>query len=125
MSDCSLPGSSVHGDSPGKNTGYGLPCPPPGDLPNSGPPHCRWILYHLSRQGSPISPKQLARLAHIKGGENTYHLLTITAAKLPCTDAVQREIIENNLLEAALTSFSSSDLYFIRFLFFRPREIIN
>ena len=32
--DCSLPGSSVHGDSPGKNTG--LPCPPPGDLLNPG-----------------------------------------------------------------------------------------
>ena len=23
-------------DSPGKNTGVGLPCPPPGDLPNPG-----------------------------------------------------------------------------------------
>ena len=34
--DCSPPGSSVHGDSPGKNTGVGCPCPPPGDLPNSG-----------------------------------------------------------------------------------------
>ena len=32
--DCSLSGSSTHGDSPGKNTG--LPCPPPGDLPNPG-----------------------------------------------------------------------------------------
>ena len=31
--DYSLPGSSVHGDSPRKNAG-GLPCPPPGDLPN-------------------------------------------------------------------------------------------
>ena len=31
--DCSPPGSSVHGDSPGKNTGVGLPCPPPGGLP--------------------------------------------------------------------------------------------
>ena len=30
---CSLPGSSVHGDSAGKITS-GLPCPPPGDLPN-------------------------------------------------------------------------------------------
>ena len=29
--NCSPPGSSVHGDSPGKNT-----CPPPGDLPNPG-----------------------------------------------------------------------------------------
>ena len=32
----------------------GLPCPPPGDLPNPGiepgSPHCRWILYHLSHQ---------------------------------------------------------------------------
>ena len=32
--DCSLPGSFVHGSSPGKNTGVG--CPPPGDLPNPG-----------------------------------------------------------------------------------------
>ena len=32
--DCSSPGSSVHGDSPGQNTG--LPCLPPGDLPNPG-----------------------------------------------------------------------------------------
>ena len=30
--DCSLSGSSVHGDSLGKNTGMG--CPPPRDLPN-------------------------------------------------------------------------------------------
>ena len=29
--DCSLPGSFVHGGSPGKNTS-GLPCPPPEDL---------------------------------------------------------------------------------------------
>ena len=34
--DYGLPGSSVHGDSPGKNTRVGWPCPPPGDLPNSG-----------------------------------------------------------------------------------------
>ena len=31
--DCSPPGSSVYGDSPGKNTS-GFPCPPPGDLLN-------------------------------------------------------------------------------------------
>ena len=34
--DCNLPGSSVHGDSPGKNTGLGCHDPPPGDLPNPG-----------------------------------------------------------------------------------------
>ena len=33
--DCSPSGSSVHGDSPGKNWS-GLPCPPPGELPNPG-----------------------------------------------------------------------------------------
>ena len=32
--DCSPPGSSVHGISPGKNTG--LPFPPPGHLPDPG-----------------------------------------------------------------------------------------
>ena len=32
---CSLPGSSVHGDSLGKDWS-GLPCPFPGDLPNPG-----------------------------------------------------------------------------------------
>ena len=35
-----------------------LPWPPPGDRPNPGSnpglPHCRWILYHLSHQGSPL-----------------------------------------------------------------------
>ena len=37
--DCSPPGSSVHGDSPGKNTGVGCKNthpPPPGDLPHPG-----------------------------------------------------------------------------------------
>ena len=33
--DCSLPGSSVHGDSPGKNTGVGC-CAPLHALPDPG-----------------------------------------------------------------------------------------
>ena len=33
--DCSPPGSSVHGESPGKNWN-GLPCPSPEDLPDPG-----------------------------------------------------------------------------------------
>ena len=40
LTDCRLPGFSVHGDSPGKNTGVPcntcLPCPPLRDLPNPG-----------------------------------------------------------------------------------------
>ena len=55
--DCSPPGSSVHGDSPGQNTGMGCHAliqeifPTQGLKP--GLPHCRQILYHLSHQGSP------------------------------------------------------------------------
>ena len=51
---CSPPGSSVHGTSPGKNTGGGCLallqgfCPTQGS--NPGLPPCRQILYHLSCQ---------------------------------------------------------------------------
>ena len=55
--DCSLPGSSVHGDSSGKNIGVGCHAFLQRIFPtwglNLGLPHCRWILYHLSQQGSP------------------------------------------------------------------------
>ena len=55
--DCNLPGSSVHGDSPGKNTGVGCYTLLQGIFPtqgsNPGLPHCRRILYHLSHQRSP------------------------------------------------------------------------
>ena len=51
------PGSSVHGDSPGKNIAGGCHALLQGIFPtqgsNPGLPHCRWILYHLSHQGSP------------------------------------------------------------------------
>ena len=56
--DCSPPGPSVHEDSPGKNTGVGCHALLQGTFPtqgsNSGLPQCRWILYWLSNQGSPI-----------------------------------------------------------------------
>ena len=53
--NCSLPGSSVHGDSQGKNTEVGCHVLLQGTFPtqgsNPGLPHCRQILYHLSHQG--------------------------------------------------------------------------
>ena len=56
--NCSLPGSSVHRDSPGKNTGVGCHALLQGIFPtqgsNPGLLHCRQILYHLSHQGSPF-----------------------------------------------------------------------
>ena len=54
--DYSPPGSSVYEDSPGKNTGLGCHALLQGIFPtqglNPGLPHCRWILCHLSHQGS-------------------------------------------------------------------------
>ena len=53
-----LPGSSVHGDSPGKNTRVGCHALLQGIFStqgsNPGLLHCRQILYYLSHQGSPI-----------------------------------------------------------------------
>ena len=59
--DCSPPGSSVHGDSPGKNTGVGCHALLQGIFPTQGsnPPllcllHCWWIFFYLlSYLGSP------------------------------------------------------------------------
>ena len=59
LMDCSPPGSSVHGDSPGKNTGMDCHALLQGIFStqgwNPGLLHCRkiLILYHLSHQGSP------------------------------------------------------------------------
>ena len=53
--DCRPLGSSVHGDSPGKNTGVDCHAllqgifPTPGSIP--GLPHCKRILDHLSHRG--------------------------------------------------------------------------
>ena len=55
--DCSLPDSSVRGDSPGQNTGVGCHVLLQGIVPtqgsNPGLPRCRQILYCLSHQRSP------------------------------------------------------------------------
>ena len=54
--DCSPPGSSIHEDSPGKNTGVGCHALLQGIFPtqgsNPGLPRSRQILYHLRHQGS-------------------------------------------------------------------------
>ena len=59
--DCSPPGSSVRGDSPGKNTGVGNHFLFQGIFPtqgsNPGLLHCRQILCHLSHQRSSLDSK--------------------------------------------------------------------
>ena len=65
--DCSLPGTSVHGDSPGRDTGIVCHALLQGIFPNQGLnpdlPHCRRLLYHLSHQGSPYSLLEGCKLA--------------------------------------------------------------
>ena len=84
--DCSLPGSSVHRDSPGRNTRVGCHALLWGIFPNQGSNpgllHCRWIPYHPSHQGSPRTvewvaypfsrwssqPRNQARVSCVAGG---------------------------------------------------------
>ena len=57
--DCSLPGSSVHGDSPGKNIGVGCHALLQGTFPTQGSspglPQCSRILYCLESPGKPMN----------------------------------------------------------------------
>ena len=62
--DCSPPGSSVHGDSPGKTTRVGCHVLLQGIFPtqglNPGLPRCRWTLYHLNHKRNTRIPECLA-----------------------------------------------------------------
>ena len=84
LMDCSPPGSSVHGDSPGKNTGVGCHFLLQGIFPtqglNPGLPHCRQILYRLSHRGSIYTKicKQIANgnLLYNSGNSNWGSVIT-------------------------------------------------
>ena len=55
--DCSPPGSSVLGDSPRQEYWSGLPCPPPGNLPNPGiEPRSPTLLAHSLPTEPPGKP---------------------------------------------------------------------
>ena len=73
--DCRPPGSSVHGESPCKNTGVGCCALLQGIFPtqelNQGLLHCRQIPYQLSYQGSPLS-----RIKENKNSGNCEYSLT-------------------------------------------------
>ena len=70
--DCSLPGSSVHGDSPGKNNGMGCHSLLQGIFPtqglNPGLLQCGQILYCLSHQESLRSLEWVTWVSCIVGG---------------------------------------------------------
>ena len=92
--DCSPSGSSVHGDSLGKNTGVGCHALLQGIFLtyklNPGLPHCRWILYHLSHQGSPLNLNSLVPLSFLLVWlENSNSKWCYYLASLPCILAVE------------------------------------
>ena len=69
--DCSPPGSSVDGDSPGKNTGVGCHALLQGIFPIQGSipgllcfPHCRQILYHPHKESGVGIPRILEWVAY-------------------------------------------------------------
>ena len=68
--DCSLPASSLQGDSPGKNTGVGCQALLEGIFStqglNPGKPHSRQILYQLGYQGGPTNLIKTLKVIHIK-----------------------------------------------------------
>ena len=68
--DCSPPGSSVHGNSLGKNTGVDCHSLLQGIFPSQGSnlafPHFRQILYHLNHQGSPKLLVESCKFLHIE-----------------------------------------------------------
>ena len=112
---CSVPGSSVHGDSPGKNTGVGYHTFLQGIFPtqgsNPGLPYYRQILYHLSHQGSPriwewvaypisrdLREQQATRTMHVnhvghfgEGSGGSSEEIRITASAVPPQACVQQK----------------------------------
>ena len=71
--DCSPPGFSVPGDSPGRNTGVGCHDLLQGIFPtqgsNPGLPHCRWILYCLNHHKMTLC---LRGIQHMQRNEWVY-----------------------------------------------------
>ena len=90
--NCTPPDDFCLWNSPGRNTGGGLPFPSAKDLTNLGLLHCRQILYHLSHQGSSekyictpfkkksYSMKLLQNQQHFKG----LHFLALIYKRRKC-----------------------------------------
>ena len=66
--NCSLPGSSVHGDSLGKSTGVGSHALLQGTFPTQGSNPALQILYHLSHQGLSNTTNVKVYFTHLENG---------------------------------------------------------
>ena len=113
---CSPPGSSVHGDSPGENTGVDCHALLQGIFPtqgsNPGLLHCRQILYCLSHQGNqtfreelvPILLKLIQKIAEAGILLNSFFEVTITLiAKVPEKKKITGPISLMNIDAKSLT----------------------
>ena len=65
LMDCSLPGSSVHGDSPGKNTGVGCHALLQGIFPTQELNLCFLCLLHCRRILCPLSHRESLLMVYI------------------------------------------------------------
>ena len=85
--DCSLPSTSVLGDSPGKNTEVGCHALLQGIFPtqgsNPGLLHCRQILYQLSHQGSLVYLNKYLKTVKTNQSIETLKINSIILVSLP------------------------------------------
>ena len=83
--DCSAPGFSVHGDSPGRNTAVGCGAFLQGIFPtqesNQGFLLCGRILYHRSYQGSPNNACFYTKLSLVKADSSELHKDSVNCSK--------------------------------------------
>ena len=96
--DCSPPGSSVHGDSPGKNTGVGCHSLLQGIFPtqgsNPGLHTLQVVLYHPSYQGSPCYVSRPVILENCSlTSSKDYVLITMCALYPLSISAFRRELL--------------------------------
>ena len=105
--DCSLPSSSVHGDSPGKNTGVDCHALLQGIFPtqgsNAGLLHCRQILYHLSHRRNPLYQQSL-HFPHLHG------ILFFSSASFSLTRVKKHK----SLIQVLGFSYSISPTYIMK-----------
>ena len=117
--DCSPPGSSVHGDSPGKNNGVGCHALLQGIFltqgSNPGLLHCRQMLYHLSHQRSPNERENVCH--SVVSDSLQHHGLYPTRLLYPwdppgkntgvCCRALLQQIFQTQRLNPCPVQFSS------------------
>ena len=99
--NCSLPGSSVHGDSPGKNTGVGWHALLQGIFPTQGLnpclPHCRRILYCMSHLLCAFKYFRY-RSAAMKWAQTSEIFITSSSQRYWSLDGAQRTCSERAMM---------------------------